>query len=109
MPNRIVVSKLGGPEVLKYENYDLPKNVEENMIRINQTSIGINYIDTYHRTGIYPLPVEISVPTARVVVTAILVENAHCISLNYPLPAEISVTCRNIRSHREGRGNAYFG
>ena len=59
MPNRVVVSKLGGPEVLKYENYDLPKNVEENMVRIKQTSIGINYIDTYHRTGIYPLPVEI--------------------------------------------------
>ena len=59
MPNRVVVSKLGGPEVLKYENYDLPKNVEENMVRINQTSIGINYIDTYHRTGIYPLPLEI--------------------------------------------------
>ena len=59
MPNRVVVSKLGGPEVLKYENYELPKNVEENMVRINQTSIGINYIDTYHRTGIYPLPVEI--------------------------------------------------
>ena len=30
MPNRVVVSKLGGPEVLKYEKYDLPKNVEEN-------------------------------------------------------------------------------
>ena len=59
MPNRVVVSKLGGPEVLKYENYDLPKNVKENMVRINQPSIGINYIDTYHRTGIYPLPVEI--------------------------------------------------
>ena len=27
MPNRVVVSKLGGPEVLKYENYDLPKNL----------------------------------------------------------------------------------
>ena len=59
MPNRVVVSKLGGPEVLKYENYELPKNVEENMVRIKQTSIGINYIDTYHRTGIYPLPVKI--------------------------------------------------
>ena len=46
MPNRVVVSKLGGPEVLHYESYDLPKNVNENMIRIKQTSIGINYIDT---------------------------------------------------------------
>ena len=58
MPNRVVVSRLGGPEVLKYERYDLPKNVSENSVRINQTSIGINYIDTYHRTGMYPLPVK---------------------------------------------------
>ena len=28
------------------------------MVRIKQTSIGINFIDTYHRTGIYPLPLE---------------------------------------------------
>tara|TARA_B100000963_G_scaffold245960_1_gene215334 strand:+ start:410 stop:1396 length:987 start_codon:yes stop_codon:yes gene_type:complete len=59
MPNRVVVTKLGGPEFLKYESYDLPKKIEANMVRINQTSIGINYIDTYHRTGIYKLPVEI--------------------------------------------------
>ena len=53
MPNRVIVSKLGGPEVLKYEKYDLPKNVEENMVRINQTSIGINFIDTYHLSLIH--------------------------------------------------------
>ncbi len=55
MPNRIVVTKLGGPEVLKYENYNLPKNIQDNQVRIKQSSIGLNYIDTYHREGIYPL------------------------------------------------------
>ncbi len=56
MPNRIVISKFGGPEVLKYEKYLLPEQIDPNNIRIEQTSIGLNYIDTYHRTGLYPLP-----------------------------------------------------
>ena len=55
MPKRIVITKLGGPEVLKYEDYDLPSKVDDSMVRIQQTSIGLNYIDTYHRTGVYPL------------------------------------------------------
>ena len=59
MPNRIVVTELGGPEVLKYEKYELQKKLPINQVRIKQTSIGLNYIDTYHRTGIYPLPIEL--------------------------------------------------
>ena len=58
MPKRIVVTKIGGPEVLKYEEYKLPVKLPKSMVRIKQTSIGINFIDTYHRTGIYPLPLE---------------------------------------------------
>ena len=56
MPKKIIISKLGGPEVLKYVDYDLPNKLEEENIRIEQTAIGLNYIDTYHRSGIYPLP-----------------------------------------------------
>ena len=56
MPKQIVISKLGGPEVLKYQNYDLPNNIKDNQVRIKHSSIGLNYIDTYHRSGIYPLP-----------------------------------------------------
>ena len=59
MPNRVIVTKLGGPEVLKYEKYNLSNNVPDNHVRIKQTSIGLNYIDTYHRTGVYPLPLEL--------------------------------------------------
>ena len=59
MPNRIVVTELGGPEVLKYEKYELQKKLADNQVRIKQTSIGLNYIDTYHRTGIYPLPLDL--------------------------------------------------
>jgi len=56
MPKKIIISDIGGPEVLKYVNYEITKTLEENNVRIKQSSIGLNYIDTYHRAGIYPLP-----------------------------------------------------
>jgi NADPH2:quinone reductase len=59
MPKKIVITKLGGPEVLRYVEYELPKIISDNEVRIKQTSIGLNYIDTYHRSGIYPLPKEL--------------------------------------------------
>ncbi len=58
MPKRIVVTKHGGPEILRYEDYKLPNDLSDNHVRIKQTSIGLNYIDTYHRSGIYPLPLK---------------------------------------------------
>ncbi len=61
MPKRIVISKLGGPDVLKYEEYSLPKSIKKKEVRIKHTAIGLNYIDTYHRSGIYPLPAELPV------------------------------------------------
>ncbi len=56
MPKHVIISKLGGPSVLQYKEYDLPDEIKVNEVRIKQSSIGINYIDTYHRSGIYPLP-----------------------------------------------------
>ena len=56
MPNKIIISEIGGPEVLKYIEYDIPNTIDENNVRIEQSAVGLNYIDTYHRSGIYPLP-----------------------------------------------------
>jgi len=56
MPKKIVISKLGGPEVLRYIDYNLSDEIGKEDVRIKQTAIGLNYIDTYHRSGIYPLP-----------------------------------------------------
>ena len=56
MPKKIVISELGGPEALKYVDYNLNNSINERDIRIKQSAIGLNYIDTYHRSGIYPLP-----------------------------------------------------
>ena len=61
MPKHVIISKLGGPEVLQYKEYDLPNKIKVNEVRIKQSSIGLNYIDTYHRSGIYPLPSDLPV------------------------------------------------
>src|SRR5271155_3206806 len=48
-------AKTGGPEVLVLENIDLPA-AKPGQVRIRHTAIGVNFIDTYHRSGLYPLP-----------------------------------------------------
>ena len=55
MAKAIRIHQPGGPEVLQIEDVEVgaPGAGEA---RIRQTAIGINYIDTYHRTGTYPLP-----------------------------------------------------
>ena len=55
MSRRIVVRQTGGPEVLTLESFD-PGAPGEGEALIRQTAIGLNYIDTYFRTGLYPAP-----------------------------------------------------
>ena len=47
--------KTGGPRVLSVEEVTVgrPKRGEA---RVRHTAIGLNFIDTYHRSGLYPLP-----------------------------------------------------
>jgi NADPH2:quinone reductase len=55
MPKAIRIHETGGPEVLKWEEVEVGKpGPGEALIR--QAAIGLNFIDTYHRTGLYPLP-----------------------------------------------------
>jgi NADPH2:quinone reductase len=44
----------GGPEVMRYEEIDLDEP-GEGEARVRHTAIGLNFIDTYHRTGLYPM------------------------------------------------------
>ena len=46
--------KTGGPEVLQYVDITVPPP-KEGEVRLRHTAIGLNYIDTYHRSGLYPL------------------------------------------------------
>src|ERR671934_140027 len=45
----------GGPEVLRVEQADVG-DPGSGQARVRQRAIGVNFIDTYHRTGLYPLP-----------------------------------------------------
>jgi len=54
MPNAIRFHKNGGPEVLQWENVEVGEP-GAGEARVRHTAIGVNYIDTYHRSGLYKL------------------------------------------------------
>ena len=51
----IEIKKTGGPEVLELKDIKL-EDPKEGEVLIKHLAIGLNYIDTYHRSGLYPLP-----------------------------------------------------
>jgi len=51
----IRIEKFGGPEVMQFVEVALAEPARGEA-RIRHTAIGLNFIDTYHRTGLYPLP-----------------------------------------------------
>ena len=55
MTHAIKVHQPGGPEVMQWEAVEVgaPGPGE---VRLRQVAVGLNYIDVYHRTGLYPLP-----------------------------------------------------
>ncbi len=55
MPHAIRIHETGGPEVLRFEEVEVGRP-GPGQARLRQTAIGLNYIDTYHRTGLYPVP-----------------------------------------------------
>ena len=50
----VKIKKNGGPEVLVIEELTLRKPIKSEVL-IEHVAIGLNYIDTYHRSGLYPL------------------------------------------------------
>jgi len=55
MPHAIRVHETGGPEVLKWEEIDVG-GPGSGQVRLRQEAAGLNFIDVYHRTGLYPQP-----------------------------------------------------
>ena len=51
----VTIKKFGGPEVLEVENVEIGKPGSKEVL-VKNLSIGLNFIDTYHRTGLYPIP-----------------------------------------------------
>lgn len=55
MPHAIVLSETGGPENLRWQEVSVGEP-GPGQVRLRHTAIGLNFIDVYHRTGLYPLP-----------------------------------------------------
>jgi NADPH2:quinone reductase len=57
MPHAIQVRRTGGPKVLSWEEVEAPKPAAGEVL-LDQSAIGLNFIDVYHRNGLYkqPLP-----------------------------------------------------
>lgn len=55
MSKAIVIHATGGPDAFRYEDAAVPSPVAGQVL-LRHTAIGVNYIDVYHRTGLYPLP-----------------------------------------------------
>jgi len=51
----IRMHETGGPDVLRWEPIDLPPP-GPGEVRVRHEAVGLNFIDTYHRTGLYPVP-----------------------------------------------------
>ena len=55
MVHAIRVHEAGGPEVLQWEQVEVGEP-GPGQVRLRQHAVGLNYIDVYHRTGLYPQP-----------------------------------------------------
>lgn len=53
MTKAIVINKFGPASVLKLRDVDVP-NPKKGEVLLRHTAVGLNYIDVYHRTGLYP-------------------------------------------------------
>ncbi len=54
MTKAVRIEKVGGPEVMQLAEVELARPAAGE-VRIRHTAIGLNYIDTYHRSGLYPI------------------------------------------------------
>ena len=68
MTKAIRIHKTGGPQVLTQENVQL-REPGEGEVRLKHTAIGLNFIDCYHRSGLYPveLPLTLGSEAAGVI------------------------------------------
>jgi len=55
MPHVIRIQQNGGPEQMRWEEVSVGEP-GPGEVRVRNTAVGLNYIDTYHRSGLYPMP-----------------------------------------------------
>ena len=55
MAKAVRINETGGPDVMRWEDVEVG-DPGDGLARIRHTAVGVNFIDTYHRLGMYPLP-----------------------------------------------------
>ena len=55
MAKVVRIYETGGPEVMRWEDVEIGEP-GEGQARVRHTAVGVNFLDTYHRSGLYPLP-----------------------------------------------------
>ena len=60
MAHAIRFEKSGGPDVLSWQQVQVGKP-GHGQVRLRHTAVGLNYIDTYQRSGLYQLPFAVNV------------------------------------------------
>ena len=55
MAHAIRFEKPGGPDVLAWQEVEVGKP-GQGQVRLRHTAVGLNYVDTYQRSGLYPMP-----------------------------------------------------
>lgn len=55
MDHRIEISQTGSPDVMQLVSLDLPEPAPDE-VRLRHEAVGVNYVDIYHRSGVYPVP-----------------------------------------------------
>jgi NADPH2:quinone reductase len=67
-PYTFILRENGGPEILTAEHIDVPK-LEAGRVLVRHEAVGLNFIDTYHRSGLYklPLPAGLGIEAAGIV------------------------------------------
>jgi NADPH:quinone reductase len=61
MTKAVRIYETGGPEVLRWETFE-PGEPGPGEARVRHEAVGLNFIDVYHRTGLYPLPALPAIP-----------------------------------------------
>ena len=54
MPKAIRITQVGGPEVMRWEDIEVGEP-GAGQARVRHTAVGVNFLDTYHRSGLYPI------------------------------------------------------
>jgi len=61
MTHAVRIYETGGPEVMRWEPFE-PGEPAPGEARVRHEAVGLNFIDVYHRTGLYPLPALPAIP-----------------------------------------------